>query len=157
MLSAAALLFAIPAVVLSAEHQAMTKVGVGEAFPAIAGRNAEGQAAAVAETLGPKATVVAVPGGAKWMDAMLAADLKDDFTPKYGEKGVKLLTLASRKPIDGVPAINVPPAELAESLGEGRGPRVYVLDAAGKIVWFDLEYTLSTHRELHATLDELVK
>lgn len=156
MLTAAALLIAIPAVVLSAEHQAMTRVEVGQAFPTIEGQNPDGQATKVADKLGPKATVVAVPGGAKWMDAMMAGDLKDDFAPKYGEKGVELVTLTAQKPIEGLPSISVGKPKLAETLGEGRGPRVYVLNAAGKVVWFDLEYTLSTHRELHAALDELV-
>lgn len=147
MLSLAKLLVAIPAVVLSAEHQAMTRVAVGEAFPAIEG---------VAEARGPKATVVAVPGGLKWMDAMLAGDLRDDFAPKYTDKGVSLVALGASEMGEQVKSIDADTARLTKALGNGRGPRVYVLDSTGKIVWFDLEYTLSTHRELHAALDELV-
>lgn len=152
MLTLAKLLVAFPAVVLSTEHQAMTRVAVGEAFPTITG---------VAEARGTKATVVAVPGGLKWMDAMLAGDLQDDFAPRYADKGVNLVALGGSEMGDAemgdqVKAIDAAKEQLAEKLGKGRGPRVYVLDSAGKVVWFDLEYTLSTHRELHAALDELI-
>ena len=34
-------------------------------------------------------------------------------------------------------------------------PRLYVLDPAGKIVWFDIEYSESTRRELAQTLTVL--
>jgi hypothetical protein len=34
-------------------------------------------------------------------------------------------------------------------------PRLYVLDPAGKIVWFDIEYSESTRRELEQTLSVL--
>ena len=146
MLPALLLAVAIPAVSLSEGHQAMTLVNVGEAFPEIQG---------VAEARGAKATVVAVPGGAPWMAAMLTGDLKNDFAPKYADRGVALMTLAGPEVADNIHALNVDAVTLRQSLGKGRMPRVYVLDATGKIVWFDLEYTLSTHRELHATLEEL--
>ncbi|MEO0530311.1 MAG: hypothetical protein AAF266_06995 [Planctomycetota bacterium] len=148
MITVAALLFAIPTVTLSEAHQAMAVVGVGDAFPAAI----EG----VRDYVGSKATVVALPGGPEWMSKMMAGDLTDDFAPKYSDKGVSLMTLAGDDLGNGVRSLNVSKAKLAEALGQGRGPRVYVLDAAGKIVWFDLEYTLSTHRELHAALDELI-
>lgn len=148
MLTLAKLLVAIPAVVLSTEHQAMTRAAVGGAFPAIEG---------VAEARGPKATVVAVPGGLEWMDAMLTGDLRDDFAPKYGDQGVSFVALDGTEMGDGVKTIDAGATKLAELLGKGRGPRVYVLDSGGKVVWFDLEYTLSTHRELHAVLDELTE
>lgn len=149
MVTVAALLFAIPAVVLSDAHQAMTQVSVGDVFPAAI----EG----VAPNLGPKATVVATTGGSPWMSQMMANDLKDDFAPKYAERGVALMALGEQELGKGVRSLSIPAAKIADELGKGRGPRIYVLDAAGKIVWFDLEYTLSTHRELHAALDELVE
>jgi hypothetical protein len=147
MLKAALLLVAIPAVILSGDHQAMTRVAVGEAFPEIAG---------LADKQGAKATIVAVPGGPEWMNAMFTGDLKDDFAPKYADAGVKFVTLAGPALGDKVASLSIDKAKLNETLGEGRGPRVYVLDASGKVAWFDIEYSLSTHRDLHAALDELV-
>jgi hypothetical protein len=147
MLKAALLLLAIPAVILSADHKTMTRVAVGEAFPSIEG---------VAANQGAKATIVAVPGGPEWMNEMFTGDLKDDFAPKYADAGVKFVTLAGPALGDKVASLSIDKAKLNETLGEGRGPRVYVLDASGKVAWFDIEYSLSTHRDLHAALDELV-
>lgn len=146
MLKAALLLLAIPAVILSADHKAMSRVAVGEAFPSIEG---------VAANQGAKATVVAVPGGPEWMNAMFTGDLKDDFAPGYADAGVKFVTLAGPALGDKVTSLSIDKAKLTETLGEGRGPRVYVLDSSGKVAWFDIEYSLSTHRELHAALNEL--
>ena len=146
MLKAALLLLAIPAVILSADHKAMTRVAVGEAFPSIEG---------LSDKQGAKATVVAAPGGPPWMNEMFAGDLKDDFAPKYAEAGVKFVTLTGPQLGDKVASLAIDKTKLNATLGEGRGPRIYVLDASGKVVWFDIEYSLSTHRELHAALDEL--
>jgi hypothetical protein len=146
MLKAALLLLAIPAVILSADHKAMTRVAVGEAFPSIEG---------VAANQGAKATIVAVPGGPEWMNEMFTGDLKDDFAPKYADAGVKFVTLTGPALGDKVASLSIDKSKLTETLGEGRGPRVYVLDSSGKVAWFDIEYSLSTHRELHAALDEL--
>ena len=40
-------------------------------------------------------------------------------------------------------------------IGAAALPRVYVLDTDGKIVWFDIEYSEATRRELRQTLDVL--
>ena len=125
----------------------MTRVAVGDAFPEIAG---------LADKRGDKVTIVAVPGGPEWMNEMFTGDLKDDFAPAYADKGVKFVTLTGPALGDKVASLSIDKAKLNETLGEGRGPRVYVLDASGKVAWFDIEYSLSTHRELHAALDELV-
>ena len=146
MLKAALLLLAIPAVILSADHKAMTQVAVGDAFPSLEG---------VADNQGAKATVIGVPGGPEWMNEMFTGDIKDDFAPKYADAGVKCVTLAGPRLGDNVASLSIAPTKLSNTLGEGRGPRVYVLDADGKVAWFDIEYSLSTHRELHAALDEL--
>ena len=37
-------------------------------------------------------------------------------------------------------------------VGSERLPRTYLLDPQGKILWFDIEYSLATRRELHQAL-----
>jgi hypothetical protein len=39
-----------------------------------------------------------------------------------------------------------------ESVATSKLPRTYLLDAEGKILWFDIEFSLSTARELHNAL-----
>jgi hypothetical protein len=48
-----------------------------------------------------------------------------------------------------------PEGEYFAQLGAGRLPRIYVLDATGKIVWMDIEYSQATRRELRQTLQAL--
>lgn len=156
MLQFAAIAVLIPAVILSSDHQAATKVAVGDAFPDFSGEPSDGGAAKLSERLGERGTVVVTSGRPDWMQAMMAADLAKDFGPKYAERGVAFVSLGKTIEADQVKPLGVAPQALADALGERPTPRVFVLDSDGKIVWFDLEYTLSTHRELHATLDAIV-
>jgi peroxiredoxin len=43
-----------------------------------------------------------------------------------------------------------------DQVGSEKLPRTYLLDSQGKIVWFDIEYSLSTRRELHQALRAIV-
>ncbi|MEQ8848485.1 hypothetical protein [Botrimarina sp.] len=156
MLPFAAMVVAVPAVILSAEHQAMTKVAVGDVFPELSGQSAAGEATALRGLLGEKATVVATAGKPDWMQAMMRSDLVEDFAAKYAERGVSFVSLDGGLEADAIRSLGVDPQTLDEKLGVRPTPHVYVLGPEGKLLWFDLEYTLSTHRELHATLDELV-
>jgi hypothetical protein len=36
-------------------------------------------------------------------------------------------------------------------------PRTYLLDSSGKILWFDLEYSRSTRRELNQAIRYVLK
>ena len=42
-----------------------------------------------------------------------------------------------------------------KSVATEKLPRTYLLDQEGKILWFDIEYSQSTYRELLKTLDVL--
>ena len=41
-------------------------------------------------------------------------------------------------------------------LGKDKLPRVYLVDPQGKILWFDIEYSLTTRRELNQALRAVV-
>jgi hypothetical protein len=49
-----------------------------------------------------------------------------------------------------------PEGKAFAQVGSEKLPRVFVLDGAGKIVWFDLEYSHSTRRELKQAVQKLV-
>ena len=38
------------------------------------------------------------------------------------------------------------------AVGKDKLPRVYLVDPQGKVLWFDLEYSLTTRRELQQAL-----
>ena len=91
------------------------------------------------------------------------ADLGPDVVQKLGSRGVAVVGIAVKEP-----AANVRSAvERAEAgfvqlvdadgkafakVGAEKLPWTLVLNANGKIVWFDLEYSLATRRELQQTL-----
>lgn len=147
----------VPPVLLSTQHQAMCLVGVGDAMPELA-LTTDGGAKGLADLQGKTATVVAFVGHEHWMNPQLIADLPGDVLEPYGAKGVavvlvKVAESPAKVPQDS-PLTVVTDASGAgfAKVGSGRQPRVYVLDAAGKIVWFDIEYSRSTRRELKQTL-----
>jgi hypothetical protein len=147
-------LLAVPEVVLSEGHAKQSVVKVGDAFPEVSMTGQGG----IAPLAGKKGTVVAVVRGNGWQAKTLLADLKLDVTGPYGESGIAAVAVgvgAQPQAPDGAVATSTTQSEADAKLGPGRMPRVYVLDAAGKVVWLDLEYSLATRRELRATLDEL--
>ncbi|MEM1305612.1 MAG: hypothetical protein AAGG46_11985 [Planctomycetota bacterium] len=135
----------IPKVLLSEQHKAMCKVGVGDKLPG-------------GVELGKQATVVAFVNRDGWMTRQLLKDLPLDVQQPFGEAGVGLQVVLTG---DGAPAAGKAPAvddadgKLFAAVGSGATPRVYVMDGAGKIVWFDIEYVRSTRRELRQTLEAL--
>ncbi len=163
-LFALALLVAIahaapPAVQLSDDHQQMSTVKVGDAWPALALKTTAGAEAKWAEQQGAKATVVGVTTAGGWMSKGLRKDLAADIATPLADEGVKAVAITVGPPAgatEGLTTLSDTDGSAFAKLGTGRLPRVYVLDAAGKIVWFDLEYTNSSRRELKATLDELL-
>lgn len=154
-----ALLIAVPAVVLSDEHQSQTTVGVGDPLPELSATTGRGKSSPIASMLGDRATVVAVhPGKGRWMTEALLADLGPEVAKPYAGSGVNVIAVGvgrTGKVTAGVTALKASENTVKAVLGAGRMPRVYVLDAEGKIVWFDLEYSISTRRELRATLESL--
>ncbi|QDU90704.1 hypothetical protein Pla175_41140 [Pirellulimonas nuda] len=136
----------MPPVLLSGQHSAMCNVAVGDVFPAVSGAPMKP---------GDVATVVAVVNGAGWMSRQLVVDLTNDVAQPLGGKGVAAVLLDARpggKPADpGVQRFTLT-AEAQSQLGTGRWPRVYLLDSNGRILWFDIEWGISSRRDLHSAL-----
>jgi peroxiredoxin len=148
-----------PVVTLSTEHKAMCKVLVGDKLPEMTLADLEGKEATLASVLGKKLTVVVF-----WrMDNIYAKEqftrLEREVADAFAKEGVKAAAVNVGDQAADVRA-------LAEECGcdfpclldaEGAGfakvateklPRTYLCDAAGKILWMDLEYSVTTRREL---------
>ena len=148
-----------PAVVLSQQHAASCRVKPDDAFPDLALQTPDGTASRLAEHLGQRLTVVVLWSSQYPMSVEQLSRLEQEVLKPYGGVGV------------GVVAVNV--GDSAESLQkllsqvdhgfvtlwdrdrQGYGqlatdmmPRTYLLDASGKILWLDVEYSRSTRREL---------
>ena len=169
----------VPEVLLSSQHEQMVAVGVGDRFPRIDLPGVDGSRR-LAELLGSDATVVAVVQTGRPMSKALLRDLHFDVRKHYvnADDELRVSTVVLIKPQSGALAKEVdellkagelPDAskgnhtlllgeesQVLDMLGTGRMPRVYVLNSEGQIEWLDIEYSLSTRREMKQTVRALV-
>lgn len=160
MTTLASLLIALPTVLMSSDHKEMCQVGVGDPLPTLNLRTRAGQAMQFEQLRGDKGTVIALHGNPGWMTDTLLADLGPEVADLYSSEGIRVITVSTRSVAqtpDGITALRISQQEAEKSLGKGRMPRVYVLDSDGKIIWFDIEYSLSTRRELQQAIKVLTE
>jgi hypothetical protein len=144
-----------PRVVLSAAHAKACKATVGDAAPDAMVQDAAGQAAALKGLRGPKLTLLIF-----WNSDNQVSSEEVRRLPKRLGTAVKIVAIHSGKPAATGPPAAAGAGQIAHysdatgaALGafctDGKVPRTYLLDAAGKIVWFDIEYSIDTERQLH--------
>jgi peroxiredoxin len=155
----------IPPVMLSKSHEGLCRVKVGDTMPEIVLPrigNADDRAK-LAELFGVKATVVVFWTADRRMAREQLADLPADVIKPFGDHGVAVVGIAvEESPESAASALQQAGAKFPNLLdrdgeafakvGSDKLPRTYLLDANGKILWFDIEYSLTTRRELHEAL-----
>ena len=157
---------AMPSVVLSKQHEALCVVKVDDAFPALELTTMTGAAQSLPELYGKPATVVFLWHGNGWMTRAALRDLGLDIAELYSKQDVAVVTIAVNQLADAtqttldqseskLTTLLDPEGQTFAQIGSEKLPRVYVLDGAGKIVWFDLEYSHSTRRELKQAVQVL--
>ena len=159
---------AIPKVLLSSGHAKLCKVQVGDAFAMVTLPKLGGGPAELTSLLGSKATVVLFWQPDRWMARTALIDMQRDVAAQFSEQEVSVVGIAVRQPQGAVQAaLNQAQAKFPQLLdtdGQAFGlvgsevlPRIYVLNPTGKIVWFDIEYSEGTRRELWQTLAVMTK
>ena len=154
---------AIPPVLLTAGHAKLCSVKVGEAFPALKLPLMGGQMIELKTLRGKQATVVLFWHPDRWMARTALIDMQRDIANQFDAKQVAVVGIAVRQAAGSVQAaLNQAQATFPQlidsdgkafaTVGTAALPRLYVLDPAGKIVWFDIEYSEGTRRELWQTL-----
>jgi peroxiredoxin len=158
----------MPRVLLSKGDEAACKVKVGDVMPAIELPKLGGNdKTKLADLFGKKATVVVFWKGDRRMSQQQLADVATDVVEPFGKQGVSVVGVAvdeSAKDVETTlknsgatfPNLHDADGKAFAQLGNGRFPRTYLLDPSGKIVWFDIEYSLATRRELHQALRAMV-
>lgn len=156
----------IPPVLLTDAHQKLCRVAVGDAMPAMTLPQLGGRTTALADLYGEQATVVVFWKRDRRMAKQQLEDLGGDVVDPFTAAGVNLVVVAVSEPERQIRAavsaakLRVPvlvdrDGEAFAKVGAEKLPRTYVLDAEGKIVWFDIEYSLATRRELAQVLHVL--
>ncbi len=152
----------VPPVVLTNDHEALCRVKVGDTLPEIELPKVEGGNAKLSGLYGKSATVVVFWKGDRQMAIDELADLGPDVVEKFGPHGVEVVGVAVADPAEAGSSIKQAAATFPQLLdadgkafdkvGAEKFPWTIVVDANGKIVWFDLEYSLATRRELQQAL-----
>ena len=155
----------MPHVLLSKGDEAACKVKVGDAMPTIELPKLGGTSKTkLSEFYGKNATVVVFWKGDRRMSQQQLTDIRKDVVEPFHNEGVAVVGVAvdeSAKDAEAavkksgatIPNLHDADGKAFAQVGSGRFPRTYVLDPSGKIVWFDIEYSLATRRELHQALE----
>jgi peroxiredoxin len=154
----------IPEVHLTDALQELCLVGVDDPMPDAELTDPEGQKQALTALRGEKLTLVFFwTRGSSQFSAMAAQmaleDLQKDVREPYAAKGVQVVAVnegdapeAVKETMDGAgvtfPSLLDPDGALFAQVAKERLPRPYLLDAEGKILWFDLEYSQATRDNL---------
>jgi peroxiredoxin len=161
----------IPPVLLSAGHRKLCRVQVGDHLPPIELSRLGGDVMDLASLQGKRATIVLFWHHDHWMAQGALHDLSV-LARQWADKRVALVGIASGQPAEAVQAqltaaeANFPQlldtdgsafSLVCASIGMTSLPWIYVLDAEGKIVWFDIEYSEATRRELRQAIGVLRK
>ncbi len=166
--------FAIPQVVLTETEDLACRVKQGDVLPDAPLSDLTGETRPLAELrAGKKLTVVCfwqngdTLGGQLKAEEMLQ-DLQKDFFEVYADKGVQVVGVNVGGPEDETrkrvtntaitfPTLLDPNGSLFAEVATAGLPRVYLLDAAGKIVWFDIEFSGDTRRILEESIKLMLK
>lgn len=150
---------AMPKVILSDAHAKTCLVKVGDTLPEIALKDLAGKPQTLAPLLGKRLTVVLFWRSDNSYAVEELADLWPNFGKPFADEGVKLIAIDERDPADKVAALVKQHAITFPVLLDADGkalagvatrrlPRTYLLDEQGKVLWFDIEYSASTRRQL---------
>lgn len=139
-------------------------VNVGDIMPEGELFAADGGKISTQSQYGEKLTVVFFweEGRSNYAKLAAASTLKDlqmDVAEPYAEKGVKVIGINSGDKSQAVqqelekigvklPYFFDPDKVFFGKVAKSMLPRVYLLDASGKIIWFDTDYSQSTRRNM---------
>lgn len=153
----------VPPVLLTAQHEALCHVNVGDTMPEIELPKIGGGRTKLSDLYGSAATVVVFWSRDRRMALDELADLGPDVVETFGSRGVTVVGIAVKESSrDAQAALRTAEAKFANLLdadgsafaevGSQKLPRTLLLDAKGKVVWFDIEYSHATRRELQRAL-----
>lgn len=149
----------MPGVVLSDQHAALCKVKVGDQFPALELPNLAGAKKALNELFGSKLTLVVFWNGKQPTGLEQLSDLSRYHLPRFGDKGLAVVAInsgddatqaseLSQKAGTAYPVLRDADGAALAQVAASKLPRSYLLDPSGKVLWFDLEYSPTTRRDL---------
>mgnify|MGYP000100215718 CR=1 FL=1 len=153
----------MPEVKLPAALAQTCLVNVGDVMPNKDLTELDGKTVELHSLLGKKLTVVLFWQAENLYSTQALEYLEGDVVKPFGERGVQVIGINVKDPPDAArkaiqeagakyPNLLDPKGEYFAAVATERIPRVYLLDPAGKILWFDIEYSPSTQRDLERAI-----
>ena len=159
---------ALPEVQLSEQGLKSCLVGVGDAFPALALGDLEGEEQTLEALRGEKLTVVVLAKTGDLYSEEPLGYLGPAVVQKHAGRGVKAVAVhvggaaeeaaatVGELGAGGYPHLHDPEGAALGKVATETLPRIYLLDAGGKIAWFDIEFSVSTQRDLQLAIEFLL-
>ena len=155
-----------PPVLLSSFHAQWCTRQVGQSFPDVSLPKLGGGKLQLSSLMGKQATLVLFWKQDRWMSRTALEDVQQLVVDKLDATDVAVVGIpvelspskvrrqTTQAKADFTQLLDNRGTALAE-VGSVALPRLYVLDDQGTIVWFDIEYSESTRRELLSTITAL--
>ena len=148
-----------PAVALSEEHQATCLIQVGDAFPTLTLPTLDGDVTPLSAHYGDRLTVVVFWDCLHPMAVEQISRLEEEVVRPYGAVGVSVVAInvgdTSEDQQNLLSQIDHSYVILQDSDRQAWSqvasellPRTYLLNADGRVLWMDVEYSRSSRREL---------
>ena len=147
-----------PTVVLSRSHEQTCLVNVGDTMPNLALQRPTGESVSLKELRGDDLTVVVF-----WTNRLAFAReqfqrLASDVALPLRHLGVKVVAVNVGDPVEQIEldaetreevvCVLDPDGSAIAQVATAKLPRTYLIDAEGRILWFDIEYSRTTRRQL---------
>jgi peroxiredoxin len=144
---------------LTEAHAKACRVHVGDTFPDLELADLSGGSQKITSLQGPKLTVVVFWNGKKSSARQQLSDLTPEVSARFSSQGVAVVgvnsgddpqlakELTEQAHTDFTVLWDRDGAAL-EQVAPSKVPATYLLDSSGKVLWFDIEYSRTTRREL---------
>ncbi len=153
----------MPPVLLSSQQTATCLVKVGDQFPDLTLPAVDGEEKSLKALYGPRLTIIAFFKESNPYAIEELNDLTHSVGPQFAPEGVKMVAIDVQDPAEKVkstverlgitfPVLLDTEGKAFRQVATGYFPRTYAVDASGKIVWFDIEYSRSTRRDMRRAM-----
>ena len=144
---------------LTEQHAATCRVGVGDPFPDFELPDVEGQQQSLSQLSGDRLTLVVFWNAAEPTALEELADLARYHQPRFGDRGLAIVAVntgddaqlageLAQQAGAQFAVLSDADGSVFEQVATEKIPRTYLLDPSGTILWFDMEYSTTTRRDM---------
>ena len=156
----------VPKVTLTAAHAKISKVKVGDILPDFRMAGAQGNEQSLSELAGKNLTVVCFLDGRNPHAVDEFGDLEPHVARPYASRGLNVVAIqegktsiarAAKTGKISFPVLVDRNGQAFKQVASGKLPRTYLIDGSRQVIWFDLEYSRTTRRDLAEAIEASLK